>query len=314
MSTRPVTFTFPKIFRRLPSQNHPLASHLIEIRESKHARLRNGTCIVQGLQALRFLRDKGFSLRTLIVTAEKEPHDETAIKFPAIQVLKNPDAFPAEKYGLMDVDLTRRTLGTGARPGRHEIFGEVIIKTFPIPEDTNRMMIFNHVNDPAQLGVLVRTGYALGWNAAISTTPISDMYNDTTIRSSRQLSLLMPHKIVPLKDLPEYLKEKQITPVIAKPLQKGAEDLWSPLGAKEPTPNSGLWFWNFQGQKQELPKRIALIMNAQQNGETNLPLEALNVSIPMMPDVPHLNIASVGSMIMFELNRLMTTKNSTITM
>lgn len=310
MSTNPVKFTFPKIFRRLPNQKHPSASRLIKLRESKHERLQNGTCIVQGLHALRFLRDEGFSIRSLIVTAESEPHDESAIKFPANQVIKNPDAFPAERYYLMDVDLTRRTLGTGARPGRHEIFGEVVTKSLPIPEDTDRMMIFNHVNDPAQLGILVRTGYGLGWNASISTTPISDMYNDTTIRASRQLSLLMPHKIMPVKDLTEFLKERQITPIIAKPLlHKKPHDLWSPLGAQEPTPGSGLWFWNFGDKKQELPKRVALVMNADNNGEKSVRLDdALHVSVPTRPGAPHLNVTSIGSMIMFELNRLMVTK------
>lgn len=311
MATAPTKYTFPSLFKRLSNQKQPPTKHFIDLREKKQYRLEKGTVLVPGLKMVRELRDDGFRFRSLVVTAEKEPHDESAIKFPAINVLKNPDAFPARYHYVMDVDLTRRILGTASRPGRHEIFAEVELKRWEIPKDADRLLVFNHVNDPGNLGTLVRTGHALGWSQGLITTGTCDMFNDKTIRASRCMTLRWPHKLVPVPQLLDFLKERDMTAVVADMLRADAQDLWSPTcspGTK-PTPGSGLWFWNFKGKPKELPKRPALILSSEHKGVQGLDDE-LRVSVPMTNNVESLNVASAGSMIMFELNRLMSSQSN----
>ena len=304
MATAPRIYQFPRLFRRLSNQKQQFTKHFINLRESKAYRLEQQSVLVPGLKMCRELRDDGFEMRSIVVTAEKEPHDESAIKHPAIDVLRNPDAFHADKYFVCDVDLTRRILGTASRPGRHEIFAELKLKQElnKIPKDADRLLVFDHVNDPGNLGNLVRTGKALGWNAGVITTGTCDMYNDKTIRASRGLTLKWPHVLVKVPDLVAYLTERNMTPVVADMLPSTTKDIWTPS-------NSNICFWNFQGKPQQLPQRPALILSSEHRGVQGLDNE-LRVSIPMTKGVESLNVSSAGSMIMSELNRLLSAKES----
>ncbi|CDS11381.1 hypothetical protein LRAMOSA03644 [Lichtheimia ramosa] len=305
MATRPALYQFPKLFRRLTNQKQKATKHFIDLREKKSHRLESGSVIIQGLKMLRELRDDQFKMRSIVVTAEKEPHSESDIKHPAIDVLRNPDAFPAQSYYVCDVDLTRRILGTASRPNRHEIFGEVELKHHSIPKDVDRMLVFNHVNDPGNLGNLVRTGCALGWNAGLITTGTCDMYNDKTVRASRGMTMRWPHKLVPIPELVDFLKDHNMVPVVADMLRSSASDLWSPNPhAVQPTLGSGLWFWNFKDKPRELPRRPALILSSEHKGVQGLDDE-LRVSIPMATGVESLNVSVAGSLIMQEYNRLL---------
>ncbi|KAF7732483.1 Myocyte-specific enhancer factor 2C [Apophysomyces ossiformis] len=301
MATAPVRYRLPDLFKRLANQTNPTVQHFIRLRENKSYRFEKNGVLVQGLKTIRELRDDGFKIRSLAVTVVKEPHDESVIKFPALQVIHNPDAFPADRYFAIDVDLTRRILGTASRPGRHEIFAEIPIPEtkFPEKESVDRFLVFDHVNDPGNLGNLVRTAKGLGWNQGLITTGTCDLYNDKTIRASRALSLRWPHKLVPIRDLVEFLKAYDMTPIVADMIPSDSNrrmDLWSPtkgtLGeGKMPEPNSGIWFWNFKGKQQELPKRPALILSSEHKGVQGLDDE-LRVSVPMTAGVESLNVAS----------------------
>ncbi|KAG0168438.1 hypothetical protein DFQ28_004831 [Apophysomyces sp. BC1034] len=312
MATAPVRYKLPELFKRLANQKHPTIQHLINLREKRQYRFEKDGVLVQGLKTIRELRDEGVKIKSLAVTVVQEPHDETVIKFPALQVIHNPDAFPADRYYAIDVDLTRRILGTASRPGRHEIFAEVPIPEANLPEkeDIDRLLVFDHVNDPGNLGTLVRTAKGLGWNQGLITTGTCDLYNDKTIRASRAMSLRWPHKLIPIPRLVEFLKSYNMTPVVADMIPSDGSrgsDLWSPTkGAigegKMPSPSSGIWFWNFKGKPQEFPKRPALILSSEHKGAQGLDDE-LRVSVPMTAGVESLNVASVGSMLMYELNQ-----------
>ncbi|ORZ03471.1 hypothetical protein BCR43DRAFT_483438 [Syncephalastrum racemosum] len=306
MSTKPLTYEFPKLFKRFTNQKQQVVHHLILLRENKQYRERQGAALVPGLKMLTELRNEGFEFKSLTVTAEKEPHDFSAIKFPANQVIQNPDAFPANQYYLIDVDLTRRILGTASRPGRHEIFAEIKLPKNELPpkEEVDRMLIFDHVNDPGNLGTLVRTARALDWKTGLTTTGTCDMYNDKTLRASRCNTLRWPHKRVPVSGLVEFLKKYDMTPVVADMLRPDVQDAWSPEDVQGPPgPGTGLWFWNWKGRTPEFPKRPALILSSEHHGVQGLDDE-LRLSIPM-ENTESLNVASAGSMLMWEMNRLL---------
>ncbi|KAI9306437.1 Alpha/beta knot methyltransferase [Cunninghamella echinulata] len=318
MSFKPALYEFPKLFKRLKSQQNKYVQHFIKLREGKQYRLEQNGVMVQGLKTIRELRDSGIPLRSLIVTAEESPFNESAIKFPANQVINNPDAFPADYYYLINIDLTRRILGTASKPSRHEIFAEIPIPKHDLPskDKVDRLLIFNHVNDPGNLGNLVRTGKALGWDSGVITTGTCDLYNDKTIRASRALSLLWKYEKISIPELIPFLKEYDMTPVVADMLPteskiKEETNVWSPRTgyyheqSNPTTIGSGLWFWNFKKNNNEpyLPKRPALILSSEHNGVKGLDDE-IRVSIPMINDVESINVASAGSLIMYELNNL----------
>ncbi|CAO3645511.1 unnamed protein product [Cunninghamella blakesleeana] len=336
MSSSPALYKFPPLFKRLKSQQNKIVQHLIKLRESKQYRLEENRVIVQGLKTVQELKEKKIPLKSIIVTAELAPYDESAIKFPANQILKHPDALPAENHYLVNVDLTRRILGTASRPSKHEIFAEIPIPKHDLPKDKNeidRLLIFNHVNDPGNLGNLVRTGQALGWSSGVITTGTCDLYNDKTIRASRALSLSWKYEKIGVSQLLSFLKEYDMTPLVADMLPSMNNnnnnnnknknkndtiqplDLWSPLTGNyhskknQPTIGSGIWLWNFKNNqgKPYLPKRPALILSSEHNGVQGLDDE-IRISLPMTNNVESLNVACAGSLLMNELNHLLIKK------
>ncbi|KAI8340327.1 hypothetical protein BC941DRAFT_468591 [Chlamydoabsidia padenii] len=270
MASTPALYQFPRLFQRVRKQTDKVAQHLIRLRESKQYRKDQNTTLIQGLLPVREMRDAGVPMLSLVVTAEQTPHSEEAIKYPALQVLQNPDAFKAKYNYLVDVDLTRRILGTAARPGRHEIFAEIPIPPHPLPDKLDRLLVLDHVNVPSTLGHLVRTGMGLGWNSGVIMTPTCDLYNIDTIRASRTSSLRWKYESVPVEGLLEFLKSHDMTPIVAETLPTQIPgDIWSPLyqdDKQQVKVGSGPWLWNFGDKQAELPKRPALILSSAHNG------------------------------------------------
>lgn len=313
MSTSPYRFKIPSLFKRLTNQQNPVVKHLINLREKKKYRLDNRLVVVQGVKTLNELRDQGLAFNSITITARKDPNVESDIKYPSIDILKHPDSYPSEKYYVTDIDVARRILGTASRPGNHEVFAEVTIPEHFEEEiwETDRVLVLDRISDPGNLGTLVRTANALGWNSGLVTSFSCDMYNDKTLRASRALSLTWNFKQLALSTAIQNLKENGFTPIVADMIPNNNKvELWSPeLGISNTVkPGTGVWFWNFkQAPPKELPKKLALILSSEHHGVNGLEDE-IRVSIPMSSSVESLNVASAGGIIMNELNKYLTLK------
>jgi tRNA G18 (ribose-2'-O)-methylase SpoU len=304
---------FPPIFKRLDSSKNKFVQHFIRLRENKQYRTEQNAVIVQGLKTIHELRQDGVPIHSLAVTAEKQPPSESMTHTSTLQILQNPNAFEAKHNYLVDHSLTRRILGTASRPGRHEVFAEIPIPPHSLPpkEDIDRLVVFNHIMDPGNLGNLVRTGKALGWGSGVVVTGgTCDLYNDKTIRASRALTLRWNFQEVDsISGLLALLTSYDMTPLVADmiPVVDKVGDLWSPMmGDTYPggrNVGSGPWLWNFGNKERKLPKRPALILSSEHCGVQGLE-DQIRISVPMAPGVESLNVASAGGLLMNELNRL----------
>ncbi|KAI8886607.1 alpha/beta knot, partial [Backusella circina FSU 941] len=296
-------FEFPALFKRIKSQQNNIAKHWISLREKKQYRNEHKAVIVQGFKTIKELRDLNVPLKSLAVTAKLTPKDASEIQGPAASILRQPDIFPSKHYYLTDIDLTRRILGTHSKPGNHDIFAEVPFPKVEFPKDNiDKWLVLDRINDPGNMGTLIRTARALGWNAGLISSTSCDVYNDKVIRASRALSLTWPHLNMPSDKLIGYLKDNDITPIIADMMPHGDNDTntWT-------MENNGLRFWwdnkDNANKKVALPKKIALVLSSEHGGVKGLNNE-LRVSIPMFHQVESLNVAIAGAILMSELNRL----------
>lgn len=304
---------FPPIFKRLDSPKNKFVQHFIRLRENKQYRTEQNAVIVQGQKTIGELRQDGVPIHSLAVTAEKQPPSESTIQTPTSHVFQNPCDYGAKHNYLVDHSLTRRILGTASRPGRHEVFAEIPIPphSLPVKEDVDRLVVFNHIMDPGNLGNLVRTGKALGWGSGVVVTGgTCDLYNDKTIRASRALTLRWNFQEVDsIDELMLLLASYDMTPLVADmmPSSDKVSDLWSPLTGDTHTGGQGVgsgpWLWNFKNKERKLPKRPALILSSEHSGVQGLE-DQIRISVPMARGVESLNVASAGGLLMNELNRL----------
>ncbi|KAI8636661.1 Alpha/beta knot methyltransferase [Parasitella parasitica] len=302
------TYQLPRLFYRLKSQQIIHAKHFIALREKKQYRLDQGTVVVQGYKTLKELRDQGIKFKSLIVTAKKELEAETDIKSPALQVIQHPEQFPAQNYYASDINLARRILGTASKPGNHEVFAEAIVPQYseddPKIFDNDHILVLDKISDPGNIGTLVRTAKALGWQSGLITHHSCDLLNDKCVRASRGLTLTWPHVAIPAHKLLAQLKKHGFTPIVADmlPSKRRNAEIWSPENHSTPLPGTGVWFWN---QPKSLPiKKMALILSSEHHGVDNALAKELRVSLPMDSSVESLNVATAGAIIMSDLNRL----------
>jgi RNA methyltransferase, TrmH family len=264
--------------------------HLVKLREKKSYRHEQRSVLVQGKTTIQELLDRNIKLRSIGLTVSKDvDHLELDQK-----------KFPAERYFVCDISNTRRILGTASRPTANEMFAEVELPQVEFSSAIDKLIVFNNLSDPGNLGTLVRTAKALGWTTAVLTDNTCDMNNDKTIRASKATVIDFPHKIIPSSQLIDYLVETMhMTPIVA---DTPPPDMTDGLSCK-----TEIFLWKKTGGQtlDKLPDRIALILSSEHHGPSHIDPNILRVSIPMKSNVESLNVSSAGSILLFQLNQLL---------
>ena len=150
-----------------------------------------------------------------------------------------------------------------------------------VKKQSSALLMFDEINDPGNLGTLIRTSAALGYDGVILSKNSCDIYNDKTVRASQ--GSIFKTKIVydDLNKVIPYLKEQGYK-LIGTSLKK-AED----LNEANPTNKFVLCLGNeARGMSEEV-----------------LNLMDKNVKLTMHNDVESLNVMVAGSIIMYELKK-----------
>lgn len=146
---------------------------------------------------------------------------------------------------------------------------------------TSSLVMFDDINDPGNLGTLIRTAAALGYNGIVLSNSSVDIYNDKTIRASQ--GSIFKIKIV-YTDINSYintLKENNYT-LIGTSL-------------KDAIPLENLKKTN----------KFVLCLGNEARGISDDVLDLMDTSIKltMYNDVESLNVMIAGSIIMYELKK-----------
>ena len=144
-----------------------------------------------------------------------------------------------------------------------------------VREKKSSLLMFDEINDPGNLGTLIRTAAALGYDGVVLSKNSCDIYNDKTVRASQ--GSLFKIKIVysDLETAIPYLKEKGYK-LIGTSLQK-AEKLETAL----------------------VGNKFVLCLGNEARGisESVLNMMDKNVKLTMHNDVESLNVMVAGSII-----------------
>jgi len=268
--------------------------HLVKLREKKGYRQETGSALVQGKNTIQELLDRDMKMKSITFTVTKDMEDFDVDR----------KSFPAERYFVCDIHNTRRILGTASRPVGNEVFAEVELPPVQFPARPDKVLVFNKITDPGNVGTLVRTAKALGWDHIVMTEKTCDLNNDKAIRASRAAVVGYSHKIVPSAQLIRFFESMDLTPVVADTLPpdlSSAQPSLPPQGA--PTPIR-LWKKATGQVVDKLPDHIALILSSEHHGPTGIDPDALRISIPMDSSVESLNVASAGAILLYQLNQM----------
>ncbi|CAG8713430.1 6409_t:CDS:1 [Gigaspora margarita] len=318
-------YNWPKLFTRLHGIQDKKIQHFQRLRENKQYRWEHRLTLVQGEKNILDLVKKNHPIKSLIVTAPNKPKTQYEIQPPALDYLENPNRIIADNYYLMNIDMVRKILGSGAKPERHELVAEVHFPPviFPSKEQMNKFLVLEKVNDPHDLGMLTRSTKALGWNGIYLTNKSGDVYNSFAQIVSKSHSLTWPYIYGSSEELRKFLCDNELKLLIAEPLKQDLQAIsqvfcksdnsiftrTEELEQHDDIIKTPLIFWNgntSDSSELKLPSRIALLLSRElksgrRDNETSISIEnEMRVGI----NAPFIDVPSAGSIIMWELNRI----------
>jgi TrmH family RNA methyltransferase len=158
--------------------------------------------------------------------------------------------------------------------------GIAALITIPPPselEGKNFILVIDELSDPGNLGTILRTAKAFGWEGIFILNNSVDLFNDKTIRASRGASFLLPYATGTLEDLMR-LKTKAQAPLYVADLQ--GTDL------KEISPG----------------KSTFLVLSNEGKGVSKMvKREGIAIHIPMPGNMESLNVAIAAGILMYKL-------------
>ncbi|NLT96464.1 MAG: RNA methyltransferase [Clostridia bacterium] len=147
-------------------------------------------------------------------------------------------------------------------------------------ETGKTFLILDGIQDPGNLGTIIRTTLAAGVDAVFCLKGTVDIYNDKTLRSTMGAVFKMP--VFYIEDTQWLLEKLQ-----ANGIKLILADIKGEL-------------YHFQ---VKYPEKIALVLGSEASGLQRITTGDYIVKIPLSPDSESLNVAIAGSIILYEVIR-----------
>ncbi len=252
---------------RITSASNPIIKELRSLADKK-GRLQEKALLLEGLRLVEDAADFGADIRYFVVSDNYLGRNESLLsRFPHHRVILLPD------------DLFRRVGGTENPQG---IIAVVELPTHDqagILSQVNRIIVLEGLQDPGNVGTIIRTADACGFDAILLSKDCVDPYNPKVIRSTMGSLFHLPVLICEdIYQTLEALKKRSIQIIAAHPRE--AMPCW----------------------EADLSKDIALVIGNEGNGLTEcmLNLSDKKVMIPMCGRTESLNASTAAAMLLYE--------------
>lgn len=246
------------MMRTITSLDHPTVKHLVKIRVNRDYRYEHRTVVIPGIKASTELMRDNQVVRLVVIDETFVPGDAKAD-----EILVVSEAVMKKISGLVNPE---------------EMLIEIKMPPSESLEYKDSLVVLDGISDPGNMGTLIRTALALGWEGVYITENSCDPFNDKALRAAKGATFRVPIGMGSWT----YLKE-----LIANGNFKAfAAD----LEGKSPSEV------NFKGS------RVALVLGNEANGlspEAKAICE--KVTIPMSGKMESLNVSVAGGILMYFL-------------
>lgn len=234
--------------KKISSLQHPLVLHWAKLLKDKALRTKNNSCIIAGEKLIQEL-SKRLSIKALISTKETE-------------------TIRADDHFIVTEGILKKITGLASPDG---YAAEIPL---PAPQDlssSKRLLVLDQIQDPGNLGTLLRSAHALGWDGAVLTPGTVDLFNDKALRAAKGASFYLPFAIENRETIASWKHTHLIADIRGEPLGKS---LISPP--------------------------IALILSSEGHGPYFWP-KGKKIFIPMQNGADSLNVASAGAILLYAM-------------
>ncbi|MFI5335057.1 MAG: TrmH family RNA methyltransferase [Chlamydiales bacterium] len=243
--------------REISSLQHPIVKYLTKLRKSRDFRRAQNRVLVAGKKIIVELA-RDFPLKTLIVERGAPPlevsSDEIFAVTPAIlkkiTALEQPEPYAAEI----------------ALPARGTLSGKKFL------------LALDGVSDPGNLGTLIRSALALGWEGVFLTLGSADPFSEKALRAAKGATFYLPIVEGSNEDLAKLIAKEKLSVLLADMDGKNVED-------------------------EKITPPIILVLGGEAQGIKFAARDATTVSIPLAEKSESLNVAIAGGILMYLLRR-----------
>jgi TrmH family RNA methyltransferase len=243
------------MIKTITSLEHSLVKHLTKLRLNRDYRHEHQTVIVAGIKPATELCQRGH-LKSILV------YNETFI----------PDNIGEADIYLVNEAIMKKVSGMQNPEG---LLIEILMPQPAVIDQQKSIIVLDGINDPGNMGTLLRTALALGWDMAYVLENSCDPYNEKALRAARGATFRLPILIGNWKELNQLVTQHAWQPFVA--------DLKGIL-------------------PESLPKhkRKLLVLSNEAHG-TSSQAQALctKVTVPMAGPMESLNVAAAGAILMY---------------
>ena len=149
-------------------------------------------------------------------------------------------------------------------------------------DEGNRFLVLCDISDPGNVGTLLRTAEAFGWDKVLCTGSTAELYNPKVLRSSMGSAFRLQIAYTELSDIFSFLSQAQIASLITMPHEGSVPSL------------------------EKMPERFALFLGSEAHGLPPSVVQKANqiLRLPMSPKVESLNVAIAGGIVLYLLQNI----------
>jgi RNA methyltransferase, TrmH family len=241
----------------LTSLQHPLVKYLVKLRTDKTYRYLHRRVLLEGLKPIGEISHLVLQL--------------FYIKSYASAV----DALPGEKWEVTQAILDKIS-GTTSPEG---VIAEIQMPPFGTLKNARWVLALDEINDPGNLGTLMRTALALGWETVFLLPGSCDPFNEKVLRSARGAHFKLTLVQGTVADLEQWIKEKQ------------AQALAADLHGVQPE------------QIASADRRVLVLGNEARGISVPIARLCQLVTVPMSGYMESLNVAVAGGILLYLFQR-----------
>ena len=244
--------------KNLLSLQHPFVKYLVSLRKERCFRRKEQKVLVIGTKMVKEIFSQNTKIETLLV--------ERDFSFTT--------PYPVQNTYTVSKEILKKITGV---PEPEPIVATISMPLFQDLSNTSHLLVLDGISDPGNLGTLLRTALALGWDGAYLLENTCDPYNEKALRAAKGATFRLP--------LQEGSWEQLLTILTKNSFQVLVADK--------------------EGQKAcQIPKKtpIALLLSRESQGVREEAKHLFQrVTIPMQDSMESLNVASAGAILLYQL-------------
>jgi TrmH family RNA methyltransferase len=230
--------------QKIESRDNPYIKHLCKLRDDRSYRDEMQKVLVEGKQLVEEISSR----------------------------VNSGTVFAVEEWNFHHLNQVLISEGVAGKLSNH--FAELPMPKPSLPEQCRKILALDGVSDPGNLGTLLRTALALGWDGVFFLPGCCDPFNDKAIRASKGALFKLPYRKGSWEEFDKFANDYQLLPLAA----------------------------DLHGEKPELYQNqncLLLLGNEGQGLSREGQVRGKKISIPIRGEMESLNVAAAGAILMY---------------